>query len=126
VSGPGKDATAGESAQYTLTASADGVDPVGSPAGVLRFTAPAGATVTTAPDGCWLSYESTDYQCGTTGTFNAHTTQYFTLTVSVPSTGVTRPGAVVVYHGGEGPVPTGADVYDTVWSNDTATVIIKS
>ncbi len=100
--------------------------PVGSPAGVLRFTAPSGATVTTVPDGCWFPYESTDYQCSTTGTFKTHTTQYFTFTLSVPSTGVTGPGAVVVYHGGEGPVPTGADVYDTVWSNDTATVIVKS
>ena len=39
--------------------------------------------------------------------------------------GVIGAGSVSVAHGTEGPPPTGPDVYDTTWDNNTASVTIN-
>jgi hypothetical protein len=43
----------------------------------------------------------------------------------IDANGATGAGSVTVVHGSPGPAPTGPDVYDTDWSNNTAAVTIN-
>jgi hypothetical protein len=100
--------------------------PVGDPAAEVTFTPPPGTTVTSVPDGCFLNFSSPNYLCQSTYLFLRGTSQTFTFQLHVPAGGATGSGSVSVVHGTEGPPPTGPDVYDTTWDNNTASVTINS
>lgn len=100
--------------------------PVGTPAALVTFTPPPGTTVTSVPDGCGLNFDNPTYACDSSLLFLRGTTQTFTFQLKVSAGGVTGAGSVSVIHGWNGAPPTGPDVYDTDWDDNTAAVTIDS
>ncbi len=91
----------------------------------LQFTPPPGTTVTTVPSNCFLANNGA-YVCSMAQILRYSTSAKVTFTLQVSAGGATGPGQVFVYHGANGPTPSGPDVYDTVWTNNFAPVRVTS
>lgn len=93
------------------------------------FTAPSGTTVTKAPSGCRPVTPGVEYQCAPDlgSLFITGTNRNYTFTLRISASGVHSDGTVSVVRGwDDGVTPSGPDVYDTDWSNDTARVVVNS
>ena len=91
----------------------------------LQFTPPPGTTVATVPSNCFLANNGA-YVCSMAQILRYSTSAKVTFTLQVSAGGATGEGQVFVYHGANGPTPSGPDAYDTVWTNNLAPVRITS